>query len=54
MAGAPIVTTTTLSGVKPAPSANPLVRTILIVLAVGFLTVFILIPLVNVFVQAFA
>ena len=54
MAGAPIVTTTTLSGVKPAPGANPLVRAILILLAVGFLTVFILIPLINVFVQAFA
>jgi sulfate transport system permease protein len=53
MAGAPIAKTV-LTSAKPAPPAHPVVRATLILLAVSFLTIFILLPLINVFVQAFA
>jgi sulfate transport system permease protein len=54
MAGAPIAAKAALGLSKPAPKAHPLARTVLVTLAVSFLTIFILVPLVNVFVQAFA
>ena len=53
MAGAPIAKVVSRTGsARPAPPANPLIRRILILLAVAFLTIFIVVPLVNVFVQA--
>ncbi|MBB4200357.1 hypothetical protein CCR94_15180 [Rhodoblastus sphagnicola] len=54
MAGAPIAAKTALGPIKPAPPPHPVARTVLVTLAVSFLTIFILVPLVNVFVQAFA
>jgi sulfate transport system permease protein len=53
MAGAPIAKVVSRSGsARPSPPANPAIRRILILLALGFLTIFIVVPLVNVFVQA--
>jgi len=53
MAGAPIAKTVLAAGKAPS-HAHPLARAALILLAVSFLTLFILVPLANVFVQAFA
>ena len=54
MAGAPIAARAAIGLAKPAPAAHPLIRRVLILLAVAFLSMFILVPLVNVFVQAFS
>src|SRR6266702_1475417 len=53
MAGAPIARTAKSSGsTRPAPEANPVLRRVLIGLAVAFMTIFIIVPLANVFTQA--
>jgi sulfate transport system permease protein len=54
MAGAPIAAKAALGSIRPAQRPHPVARTVLVTLAVSFLTIFILVPLVNVFVQAFA
>jgi len=52
MAGAPLQNRTTGAPGKPAPPSHPLVRRVTIAVTVIFLTVFIVIPVVNVFAQA--
>ena len=53
MAGAPIARTTRSSGSpRAAPEANPVLRRVLIGLAVAFLAIFVIVPLANVFTQA--
>src|SRR6266568_4855353 len=53
MAGAPIARTAKSNGsTRPAPEANPVLRRVLIGLAVAFMTIFIIVPLANVFTQA--
>jgi len=53
MAGAPLASTSATLN-RRAANGNPRVRALLIALTIGFLSIFILAPLVNVFAQAFA
>src|SRR5438876_9604198 len=54
MSGAPTKSLVSGASGKPAPPNRPLVRRVLIATTVAFLTVFIVIPVVNVFAQAFS
>lgn len=54
MAGAPRNNLLTTTSGSPPPPIHPLVRRILIATTIGFLTLFIVIPVVNVFAQAFS
>jgi sulfate/thiosulfate transport system permease protein len=54
MAGAPPRSQVVAASGKLAPPTQPLIRRILIATTVGFLTLFIILPVVNVFAQAFS
>ena len=54
MSGAPAKSLVSGASGKPAPPNRPLVRRVLIATTVAFLTLFIVIPVVNVFAQAFS